>query len=65
MEEPKGERKLSYAVPRRNGSKSALNLFLDARTGIYVWRRTDETTGRRVKRSTGTANLSIARSAVV
>jgi integrase len=45
---------------KRRASLAGTNLFLDVRTGIYVWRRVDEATGRRFKRSTGSTNLSIA-----
>jgi hypothetical protein len=44
----------------RRGSLAGTNLYVDTRTGIYVWRRTDEKTGRRVKRSTGTPSFVFA-----
>ena len=38
----------------------ATNLWRDPRTGVYVWRRTNELTGRRFRKSTGTKILRIA-----
>jgi integrase len=48
-----------YAVP------GSANLYRDVRTGNYVWRRTDERTGRRVKKSTGTTHLGLARKTAI
>ena len=36
------------------------NLWRDPRTGIYVWRRTNELTGKRFRRSTGTKIIRVA-----
>lgn len=44
--------------PKR--SLAGTNLFLDVRTGIYIWRRMDEKSGRRLKRSTGHRSLELA-----
>jgi integrase len=46
--------------PKRRASLAGTNLFVDVRTGIYVWRRMDERTGKRFKRSTATPSLQIA-----
>lgn len=51
-------------APKRRGSLAGTNLYLDTRTGIYIWRRTDERTGKRFKRSTGTKSLELARKMV-
>ncbi len=47
------------AKPRRSGLQGT-NLWHDPRTGIYVWRRTHQLTGKRFRKSTGTKNLRIA-----
>jgi hypothetical protein len=53
--------------PERVVTKQALrreqgltHLYRDPRTGIYLWRRSDETTGRRITRSTKTRDEAIA-----
>lgn len=45
---------------KKRRSLAGTNLWRDPRTGIYVWRRTDDATGRRFRRSTGSTNLEIA-----
>src|SRR5579872_6199515 len=45
---------------KKRGSLAGTNLWRDPRTGIYVWRRTDEARGRRFRRSTGSTSLEIA-----
>lgn len=45
---------------KRRPRLAGTNLCIDPRTGNYLWRRTDETTGRRIKRSTKTPSLTIA-----
>jgi hypothetical protein len=47
-------------APKRRASLQGTNLTVDVRTGIYVWRRLDEKTGRRFRRSTGAKSLEVA-----
>lgn len=48
-------------IPRRKRTTiKGTNLYVDERTGNYIWRRTDDLTGDRIKRSTKTTNLTIA-----
>lgn len=44
----------------KRSSLAGTHLSLDPRRGIYVWRRVDPTTGRRVVRSTGMRRLDLA-----
>ncbi len=44
---------------RRSGLQGT-NLWHDPRTGMYVWRRTHQLTGKRFRKSTGTKNFRIA-----
>lgn len=48
------------AGKRRKRTLAGTHLYVDGRTDIYIWRRTDKDSGKRVKRSTGTKNLEIA-----
>lgn len=47
-------------MARRRSSLAGTNLYLDPRTGNYIWRRVHERTGKRVVRSTRSNHLTIA-----
>tara|TARA_R110002072_G_scaffold254391_1_gene413257 strand:- start:163 stop:1620 length:1458 start_codon:yes stop_codon:yes gene_type:complete len=44
----------------RRRSLAGTHLFQDSRTGVYIWRRTDPSSGKRTKRSTRSKNLEVA-----